>query len=329
MNSSNPQHLLVLAEHDRGQLKLATLAAVSCAKQVCESLGVPFEILVLGHTVGTVAEELRGYGAANVIVADHPSLEHPLADKYAQALTHVAKERNARMVLATASTFSKDILPRSAALLDAGMLSDVTAVIPDENDFTFQRVMFAGNAIATVTLEGPIKVFTVRAAAFSAPEKTDSLSAVVSVTVASETLPHLMEFVSREEKPSGRPDATEARIVVSGGRAFKNSEDFEQLVGGLADVLGAAVGSSRALVDSGITPNTLQIGQTGKVVAPELYLGLGISGAIQHLAGMKDSKIVAAVNQDPEAPIFEVADYGLVGDVYQVVPELIRKMKPA
>ncbi|ODT98867.1 MAG: hypothetical protein ABS79_05245 [Planctomycetes bacterium SCN 63-9] len=329
MNSPNPQNVLVIAEHDEGQLKLTTLAAVACAKQICADTGGSFDILILGESIGPVAEALQDYGAADLLVGDHAALKHPLADKYAQVIAEQAKARGATMLLATASTFSKDILPRVAALLDAGMLGDVTAVAPEGDDFTFHRVMYAGNVIATVTLAGPVKVFTVRAAAFSAPEKAGAGSPIVSVEVGPESLPHQMEFVSREERPAGRPDSTEARIVVSGGRAFKNAEDFEKLVGGLADVLGGAVGSSRALVDSGITPNSLQIGQTGKVVAPELYLGLGISGAIQHLAGIKDAKIVAAVNQDPEAPIFEVADYGLVGDVYQVVPELIQKLKKA
>lgn len=325
----NPPRLLVIAEHDCGQLKLATLAAVGCAQQVSAATGGQFDVLILGKSVGPVADGLRGYGAANLLVADHPALEHPLADKFAHVIADLAKERETTMLVATASTFSKDILPRVAALLDAGMLSDVTSVVPDGNDYTFERVMFAGNVIATVKLDGPIKLLTVRAAAFSVAPKTESSSPVVAVEINSAGLPNHIVFVSRDEKPSGRPDATEARIVVSGGRALKNAEDFERLVGGLADTLGAAVGSSRALVDAGITPNTLQIGQTGKVVAPDLYVALGISGAIQHLAGMKDSKIIVAVNQDSEAPIFEVADYGLVGDVNRVVPELIEKLKQA
>jgi electron transfer flavoprotein alpha subunit len=179
-----------------------------------------------------------------------------------------------------------------------------------------------------VTLAGPVRVLTVRPAAYAMPDETDSQSPVTTLPISAESLPNQIAYVSREEQPAGRPDATEARIVVSGGRAIKNAEDFERLVGGLADVLHGAVGSSRALVDSGITPNALQVGQTGKIVAPDLYIALGISGAIQHLAGMKDARTIVAVNQDADAPIFEVADYGLVGDVYQVVPELIQKLKP-
>ncbi len=322
-----PPKILVVAEHDLGQLKLATLSAVACAQQVCAAGGGQFDILVLGESVNGVADALRGYGAAEVLVADAAALKHPLADKYAQAIATTAQSRGSTQIVATSSTFSKDVLPRAAALLDAGMLTDVTAVVPDGDDYTFDRVMFAGNVIGTVKLDGAVKVYTVRAAAFQAPPKLDTNSPVTAVAIEAAALPNHLEFVSRDEKPSGRPDATEARIVVSGGRALKNSDDFERLVGGLADVLGAAVGSSRALVDSGITPNTLQIGQTGKVVAPELYIALGISGAIQHLAGMKDTKTIVAINQDADAPIFEVADYGLVGDVYQVAPELIQKLK--
>ena len=322
-------HVLVIAEHDSGQLKLATLAAVACAKKICAETSGQFDILVLGERIGDIADALASYGADNILVADHAALKNPLADKYAQQVAMIVKDRGPVMVLAAASTFSKDILPRAAALLDAGMLSDVTSVLADGNDFTFDRIMYAGNVIATVKLDGAVKVFTVRAAAFSAPPQVEQKSTVVNIEVNEALLPHQMEFVSRDSKPSGRPDATEARIVVSGGRALKNSEDFERIVGGLAEKLGAAVGSSRALVDSGITPNTLQIGQTGKVVAPELYIALGMSGAIQHLAGMKDSKIIAAINLDSDAPIFEVADYGLIGDIYQVVPEIIAKLEQA
>jgi len=212
-------------------------------------------------------------------------------------------------------------------LLDAGMLSDVISGQPDGDDFVFRRVLFAGNVLGTVKLEGALKFLTIRAAAFVAASKGDALSPVTSIVVKPESLPALAQFISRDQKVAGRPDATEARIVVSGGRGIKNAEDFERLVGGLADTIGAAVGSSRALVDAGITANSLQIGQTGKVVAPDLYLALGISGAIQHMAGMKDTKVVVAINKDPDAPIFEIADYGLVADVYEAVPQLIHRLK--
>jgi electron transfer flavoprotein alpha subunit len=321
-----PTNLLVIAELANGQLKSATAAAAGFARKVCEAGGT-FDVLLLGSGIGAAAEAATFFGAANVLVADDPALKEPTADKYAQVIDEVVRQRGATMVIAAASTFSKDILPRAAALLDAGMLSDVVGVQAEGTEFVFRRVMFAGNVIATVKLAGAVKFLTVRAAAFAAPEKSATPSPITAVPVNAVALPSLIHFVSREEKAGGRPDPTEARIVVSGGRALKNSEDFERLVGGLADTLGAAVGSSRALVDAGITPNSLQVGQTGKIVAPELYLAIGISGAIQHLAGMKDSKVIAAINKDPDAPIFEVADYGLVADVYQAVPEMITKLK--
>jgi electron transfer flavoprotein alpha subunit len=211
--------------------------------------------------------------------------------------------------------------------LDAGMLSDVTEAKPDGSDFIFKRVMFAGNVIATVKLDGAIKFLTIRPAAFAHPEKEPNLSPVETIHVDASKLPSFIEYESCEAKASGRPDSTEARVVVAGGRAIKNLEDFERLIGGLADALGGAIGSSRALVDSGITPNSLQVGQTGKIVAPDLYIAAGISGAIQHLAGIKDAKFIVAINKDAEAPIFEVADFGLVGDAYQIIPELIEKLK--
>jgi electron transfer flavoprotein alpha subunit len=319
--------ILVIAEHDAGQLKLATLSAMGFAHKVCAETGGAFDVLILGEGISAATELLRNYGAASVLVADHGALKVPLADKYSHVIDEVARAQNATMVVAAASTFSKDILPRAAALLDAGMISDVIQVQPDGNDFIFKRVMYAGNVIATVKLDGVLKFLTVRAAAFAPPAKTAEASPVTPVEIDAVKLPSHIDYVGRAAKVAGRPDSTEARVVVSGGRAIKNAEDFERLIGGLADVLGGAVGSSRALVDAGITPNSLQVGQTGKVVAPELYIAVGISGAIQHMAGMKDTKVIVAINQDPEAPIFEVADYGLVGDVYQLVPELITKLK--
>ncbi len=319
--------ILVIAEHDSGTLKLASFAAAGFASKVCAASGGSFDFLLLGSGLAAATEGLRKSGAAAVLVADSPELAQPLADRYTKVIADTAKARGATIVVAAASTFSKDILPRAAALLDAGMLSDVVDVTAAGADLTFRRVMFAGNVIATVQLDGAIKCIAVRSAAFAAPAATDTLSPVEAVAIDAALLPKFTEFISREVKVSARPDATEARIIVSGGRALKNSADFERLVGGLADVLGAAVGSSRALVDSGITPNSLQIGQTGKVVAPDLYIAVGISGAIQHMAGMKDTKVIAAINKDPEAPIFEIADYGLVADVYEAVPELIQKLK--
>jgi electron transfer flavoprotein alpha subunit len=320
-------NILVIAEHDDGQLKLATLSAMGFAHNTCAATGGSYAVLILGQDLAAATELLRGYGAAAVLVADHVALKEPLADKYAHVINEVVRAQNATLVVGAASTFSKDILPRAAALLDAGMISDVIEARPEGNNFVFKRVMYAGNVIATVKLDGELKFLTVRSAAFAPPAKSAELSPVTPVGIDASRLPAQIEYVGREAKVASRPDSTEARVVVSGGRAIRNAEDFERLIGGLADVLGGAVGSSRALVDSGITPNSLQVGQTGKVVAPDLYIAAGISGAIQHMAGMKDTKVIVAINKDPEAPIFEVADYGLVGDVYQVVPELTEKLR--
>jgi electron transfer flavoprotein alpha subunit len=320
-------NILVIAEHDEGQLKLPTLSAVAFAQRVIADGGGSFDVLIIGEHVGAAAEPLGNHGASSVLVADHALLKYPLADKYAQVIAGVAKQRGSALVVGAASTFAKDILPRAAALLDAGMLSDVVDVRRDGDDFIFKRVLFAGNAIATVKLDGAVKFLTVRPAAFATPAKGPEASPMVGVAVDADTLPAFIAYDGREAKVAGRPDSTEARVVVSGGRAIRNTEDFERLIGGLADALGGAVGSSRALVDSGITPNSLQVGQTGKIVAPDLYIAVGISGAIQHLAGIKDAKVIVAINKDPDAPIFEVADFGLVGDAYQVVPELIGKLK--
>lgn len=319
--------ILVIAEQDGGHLKLATLSAIGFARKVCELSGGTFEILVAGKDVSAIAESLRPHGAAAVLVADDDALKNPVADRYAHVIAAVARERKASIVTGAVSTFSKDILPRTAALLDARMLSDVVDIFQEGDRLVFKRMMYAGNIIATVSLDGDVRVLTVRAAAFAPAPKSANPSPLVTVAVDVSPVSSRMEFVERKTKASTRPDPTEARVVVSGGRGVKNAEDFERLIGGLADAFGGAAGSSRALVDAGITPNSLQIGQTGKTVAPELYLAVGLSGAIQHLAGIKDAKVIVAMNKDPEAPIFEVADYGVVGDLYQMVPELIGLLK--
>jgi len=319
--------ILVIAEHACGSLRPATGAAAGFASQVVAAAGGAFDILVLGADVGPVAAAVAHYRAASVLVADSPALAQPLADTYAHLIAAVARRRGATLVVAAATTFSKDILPRAAALLDAGMVSDVIGVQADADGLVYRRVMFAGNVIATVKLTGMVQAATIRSAAFATPELSSVASPIISVPIEPGGLPSLITFISREENAASRPDPTEARVVVSGGRAIKDSGDFERLIGGLADALSGAVGSSRALVDSGITSNTLQIGQTGKIVAPDLYIAVGISGAIQHLAGMKDAKVIVAINKDGDAPIFEVADYGLVADVYTAVPELTAKLK--
>jgi len=319
--------ILVIAEHDRRTLRPASASAAAFAQRFCSLTEGAYEVLVLGSDVAGIAAGAAHWGAAAVLVADAPALAMPLADRYAHVIAQVARDRGAGVVVAASSTFSKDVLPRAAGLLDAGMLSDVVDLAADAEGIFFRRAMYAGNAVASVRLEGAVRVLTVRAGAFAAPVVQGAGSPIITVEVDPAALPAATEFVGCEPKMGSRPDPTEARIVVSGGRAMRTAEDFERLVGGLADALGAAIGSSRALVDSGITHNTLQIGQTGKIVAPELYIALGISGAIQHLAGIKDSKVIVAINKDGDAPIFEVADYGLVADVYTVVPEMIAKLK--
>ncbi len=321
------EKILVISEHEGGRLRRHTLSAVAFAAKVAAESGGRFEILVLGEGMGEVAGELRSYGAAAVLVGDHADLRHPVADKHGWMIARIARERGATMVVAAASTFSKDILPRSAALMDAGMLSDVVGISMTGGEAEFKRIMFAGNVIATVKLDGAVRFLTVRSAAFVHPVPGADVSPVVELSVPVSELPSLIEYGSREVRVTGRPDPTEARVVVSGGRGVKNAEDFERLIGGLADAFGGAAGSSRALVDAGIVPNSLQVGQTGKIVAPDLYVAVGISGAIQHMAGMKDTKVIVAINKDPDAPIFEVADFGIVGDAYQLVPELIEKVK--
>jgi len=255
-------------------------------------------------------------------------LSYPLAEPLARIVAHVVQQRNFDLVCAATSTFAKDVLPRAAALLGGAMVSDVIGHELVDGRLQFACPQYAGAVTATVRLIGTPQVATIRASAYS-PARVEQSAAncIEQLQCDPSMLVSRAQYESVKSKPNARPDVTEARVVVSGGRAFKSREDFERLVGRLADVLGGAAGSSRALVDAGITPNELQVGQTGKVVAPDLYIALGISGAVQHLAGMKNSRTVVAINCDPDAPIFGVADFGLVGDVYELVPELIEKLQ--
>jgi electron transfer flavoprotein alpha subunit len=259
-----------------------------------------------------------------VIVLEDPRLEHHLADASAQALASLAKSTGAETVLATATAMGKDMMPRLAARLNAPMASEIIAI---NDDGTFVRPMYAGNALATIELEGPVRVVTVRGTAFDAAKPTETAAPIEKVKAELDAASLKMEFVSFNAIKSDRPQLTEARIVVSGGRGLKSGENFKTVLEPLVDEMGAAMGASRAAVDAGFVPNDLQVGQTGKVVAPELYVAVGISGAIQHLAGMKDSKTIAAINKDEEAPIFSVADYGLVADLFKAVPEMVEAMK--
>jgi electron transfer flavoprotein alpha subunit len=244
-------------------------------------------------------------------------------------IAQVARTGDAHTILGTSSTFSKDVLPRAAALLDAPMVTDVLAIERMDGSVNYRRPINAGSMFATVRLEGERRVLTIRAAAFESPVADTEPSPIEPLNFDAASLPNGMRFISREERRSDRPDLGEARVVVSGGRPLKDKETFERLVGGLADALGGAIGATRAAVDAGMAPNDYQIGQTGKVVAPELYIALGISGAIQHLAGIKDSRVIVAINKDPDAPISQIATYTLVGDLYQIVPQLIESIRRA
>ncbi|HSU85355.1 MAG TPA: electron transfer flavoprotein subunit alpha/FixB family protein [Chthoniobacterales bacterium] len=310
---------IVLIEQERGKVKPPSLHAITAARQ----LGGDHVLLLLGHNLDEMAKSIVAFGASAVLIADDVSLAEPLADRYARVIADAFQKTGATTLVATASTFSKDILPRVAALLDAPMLTDVLGIEEKNGATCYRRPIHAGSILATVQLSGERRVLSFRASAFAAPAAGTAPSPIERLEFDAAALPNGMQFVSREERVSDRPDLTEARVVIGGGRPLKEKQIFDRLVGGLADALGGAIGATRAAVDTGLAPNDCQIGQTGKVIAPELYIALGISGAIQHLAGIKDSRVIVAINKDPDAPIFQVANYGLVGDLHQIVPQLI------
>jgi electron transfer flavoprotein alpha subunit len=316
--------ILVVAEHDGAHARPGSFSALAVARDLGAHSGERVELLVIGSGVDSVAAEAARF--APVIVVDSPLLANPTADRYAQIIADVAKAREAGSIVANSTTFAKDILPRASALLSAAMAGDVTGYSFINGELLLRRPMYAGAAMATVALTGQPLVITVRASAFPAAQPLAQPGERIVWSVDASTLPNHTEYVGLESRPTLRPELTEARVVVSGGRPFRTGEEFEKYVGRLADALNGAAGCTRALVDAGIAPNEWQIGQTGKVVAPQLYVALGISGAVQHLAGMKNSRVVVAVNSDPEAAMFSVATYGLVGDVRQIVPELIREL---
>ncbi|TZG30601.1 electron transfer flavoprotein subunit alpha/FixB family protein, partial [Halomonas eurihalina] len=304
--------ILVLAEHHDGQLAESTAHVVAAARQVKESIGGDIDVLVAGENVGTIAEAAAKLeGVARVRVADHAVYAHQLAEPLGELLVSLADDYS--HVLAAASTTGKNVMPRLAALKDVSQISEIIAV---ENADTFKRPIYAGNAIATVQSEDALKVITVRGTAFDAVGASGSATIEAVDTVVDNAL---SSFVGEELAQSDRPELGAAKVVISGGRGMGNGENFK-LLDGIADKLGAAIGASRAAVDAGFVPNDMQVGQTGKIVAPELYIAVGISGAIQHLAGMKDSKVIVAINKDEEAPIFQVADYGLVADLFEALP---------
>ncbi len=310
--------VLVLAEHNNAALASATLNTITAAARLSDDV----HVLVAGSNCKPVAETLsKVQGVSKVRVSDDPRYEHPLAEPLAALLVNLAADYS--HILAPATKFGKNVLPRAAALLD---VSPITEIIEVESDDTFVRPIYAGNAIATVKSKDSIKVISVRATAFD-PAASDGGSATIEDAPPADD-PGLSSFVGQDLTKSERPELTSARIVISGGRGMQSGENFK-LIESIADKLNAAIGASRAAVDAGFVPNDYQVGQTGKVVAPDLYMAIGISGAIQHLAGMKDSKVIVAINKDEEAPIFQVADYGLVADLFKALPELEEELNKA
>ena len=307
---------LLLAEHDNKSLKDSTNKALTAAR----AQGGEVHILVAGHNCKPVADAAAKLdGVGKVLLAEAPAYEHMLAEPVAALIVALAGPYDT--IMAAATTSGKNIMPRVAALLDVMQISDVTKVVAAD---TFERPIYAGNAIQTVRSHDPKKVITVRTAAFQATGEGSGAAPIENAAAAAD--PGLSGFVGEELSKSERPELTSAKIIISGGRAMQSRDNFTKYIEPVADKLGAAVGASRAAVDAGYAPNDWQVGQTGKVVAPDLYIAVGISGAIQHLAGMKDSKVIVAINKDEEAPIFQVADYGLVADLYQALPELASEL---
>jgi electron transfer flavoprotein alpha subunit len=301
---------LVIAEHDNGALKPETSKTINAASK----LGFDIDVLIAGLNVGAMSEQVASIeGVTTVLTADNALYQHQLAENMAELVLAIAD--NYTHIVASATTTGKNFMPRVAALLDVAQVSEIIEVIDSD---TFKRPIYAGNAIATVKSLDSKKVITVRASSFDL-QNQQSPASINALDALSDT--QLSDFVSVEQTESERPELTAAEVVISGGRGMQNGENFA-LLNGIADKLGAAIGASRAAVDAGFVPNDMQVGQTGKIVAPNLYIAVGISGAIQHLAGMQDSKVIVAINKDPDAPIFQVADYGLVADLFEVLPQL-------
>jgi electron transfer flavoprotein alpha subunit len=317
--------ILVVAELSEAGVRKATHSAIGCARRIAQLTGGSFSILVLGGpNTKAAAAELTGFGAARILCAEDASLTHYLAETYAPVVAAAAKGFD--VILATASSYGKDLLPRVAARLDAAYAADVSEVLQKDGRLAYKRPMFAGNAYGVCVLDTPQQVVSVRQSEFEPAAPSGGASAITAFApVPPANAAGRIEFVSLEQVKSERPELAEARVVVSGGRALK--DQFFQVIEPLAKTLGAAIGASRAACDAGYAPGDFQVGQTGKVVAPELYVAIGISGAIQHIAGMKSSKTIVAINKDPDAPIFQIADYGLVADLFQAVPELVMALE--
>jgi electron transfer flavoprotein alpha subunit len=312
--------ICIVAEHQKGKLKKSTLNSISFGREAAEKLGVELHLLVIGHDVAGIADELKGYGAAKIHLVEDSTLEHYTAETWGHVTAEVAKACDATIVGMNAGTTGKDLMPRVAVKLEAGMASGILGF--DGECFT--REMWAGNAVAMVEVNTDIKVVTIQSAAFDAAEPSGGDTPVASLSVSiPETKTH---FIELHETRSDRPDLTEANVVISGGRGLKSGENFK-MIETFAELFGAAIGATRAAVDAGWVSNDLQVGQTGKIIAPELYVAIGLSGSMQHIAGMKNSKVIVAINKDEEAPIFQVTDYGLVADLFKVMPELTEAIK--
>ncbi|BDW11403.1 electron transfer flavoprotein subunit alpha [Polynucleobacter sp. SHI8] len=309
--------VLVIAEYQQDQIQASTLNVVSAASQIDQDV----HVLLMGHNISGVANVAAAIsGVSKVLVADDAIFANQLAESLTSQALSIAK--NYTHLLVAASANGKNIMPRIAALLDVAQISEITKVVSPD---TFERPIYAGNAIATIQSMDSIKAITVRSTGFEAASATGGQASIEAISCVQDA--GISQFISRETTKSDRPELTAAKIIVSGGRGLGSAEQYHTVMEPLADSLGAALGASRAAVDAGYVPNDYQVGQTGKIVAPQLYVAVGISGAIQHLAGMKDSKVIVAINKDPEAPIFGVADYGLVADLFTAVPELTAAMK--
>jgi len=316
--------VLVVAELMDGAMRKTTLSAVSLAKTIASGTGGAFDVLAIGEGAKNAAATLAKFGARKVLTAEIGG--GYFAEKYVGTVAEVAK-KGYGVVTATASTYGKDLMPRVAARLGAGNASDITGVTVEGGTITYKRPMYAGNVFGQVQITSALQVVTVRQAEFAPAAEAGGASAIEDVAVVKDAVADRVQFVGIESQKSARPELAEAATVVSGGRSLKSSENFKTVLEPLVDAFGAAMGASRAAVDAGYVPGDLQVGQTGKVVSPKLYVAVGISGAIQHLAGMKGSKVIVAINKDKEAPIAQVADYFLVGDLFKVVPELTAKVK--
>jgi electron transfer flavoprotein alpha subunit len=310
----------IIAEHQKGKLKKSTLNAISFGREIAQKFNSDLCLIVIGNVISAVAEELKKYGAAKIFIIENPALENYTAETWSAAAATAAQKADATIVGMASGTTGKDMMPRLAVKLSAGMASDVVGF----EGGNFLRGMWAGNVLAAVDIKTAVKVMTIQPTAFGTAEASGCDAPIEKIEF---TIPQSkIRFVQMRETISARPDPTEARIVVSGGRGVNGKENFK-ILEVLADFLGGAVGASRAAVDAGWMPNDLQIGQTGKIVAPDMYVAVGLSGSIQHQAGMKNSKIIVAINKDEEAPIFQISDYGLVADLFKAVPELTEALK--